>query len=192
MLNRGNAEDVLPASVQTLTADFQEHGSYARAAAGTWDLVCQFIVYEPDEVARDVSIFAGKTWQYIFISTASAYAKPVKRFPITEAVPLDNPYWEYSRKKPACERVLHEVENLPLTLVRPSHTIRTRFPTAMGEGDALLSRMLCGLPIVVPGEGRALRTLTRAEDFAPPFVRLFGNSAALGEAFHLTSDHAFP
>ena len=192
VLNRGSATAGLPGSVRMAKTDFFSDADYALAAAGTWDVVCQFIAYEPEEAARDASIFAGKTGQYIFISTASAYAKPVTHFPITESVPLANPYWAYSRKKIACERVLLAARDLPLTIVRPSHTIRTRFPTAMGEGDALLSRMLRNLPVVVPGDGRALWTLTRAEDFAPPFVRLFGNAAALGEAFHLTSDHAFP
>ncbi len=192
VLNRGSLTDALPASVRRAVGDFWDDADYARAAEGTWDVVCQFIVYEPHEALRDASIFAGKTGQYIFISTASAYAKPVARFPITETVPLDNPHWEYSRKKIACENVLLATEDLPLTVVRPSHTIRTRFPTAMGEGDALLSRLLRGLPIVVPGDGRALWTLTRAEDFAPPFVRLFGHPSARGEIFHLTSDHAYP
>ena len=192
VLNRGSMTDTLPASVRSIIADFQNDAEYAQAAAGTWDVVCQFITFEPEEAERDAILFAGRTGQYVFISTASAYAKPVTQFPITEAVPLDNPYWEYSRKKIACEQVLRQADDLPLTIVRPSHTIRTRFPTAIGEGDALLSRLLRGLPIVVPGDGRALWTLTRAEDFAPPFVRLFGNRAAIGEAFHLTSDCGFP
>ena len=163
----------------------------ARAATGTWDVVCQFIVYEPHEAMRDASVFAGKIGQYVFISTASAYAKPVTRFPITEAVPLDNPYWEYSRKKIARERTLSDAKDLPLTIVRPSHTIRTHFPTAMGEGTPCCRACCAAFRSSCQATAAPSGRLTRAKDFARPFVRLFGNPAALGEAFHLTSDHAY-
>ncbi len=191
VLNRGASDGSLPFSVTRMTGNFDDDASYAAAAAGHYDVVCQFLVFEPQQAARDIDLFAGKTAQYIFISSASAYRKPVVDVPITEAVPLDNPFWLYSRRKAACERVLMEQDRLPVTIVRPSHTIRTKFPMAMGEGDAALSRMLRGLPVIVPGDGKALWTLTRAEDFAPPFVRLFGAAGSLGEAFHLTSDHAY-
>jgi len=181
VLNRGKADAALPASVRRIAADFDDDRAYAEAAAGDYDVVCQFIVFEPDQAARDIALFSGRVGQYVFISTASAYAKPVTRFPITEAVPLDNPFWAYSRSKAACEKLYRDQDRLPVTIVRPSHTVRTRFPTAMSEGDAVLSRMLRGLPVVVPGDGKALWTITRAEDFARPFVRLFGRDAALGE-----------
>lgn len=192
VLNRGVSEVGLPSSVNRSIGDIHDDQSYAAAAERCYDVVCQFLVFEPEQAARDVALFAGKTNQYIFISSASAYQKPVADFPITEAVPLDNPYWHYSRQKAACEKVLMEQDRLPVTIVRPSHTIRTKFPTAFGEGETAVSRMLRGLPIIVPGDGKALWTLTRAEDFAPPFVGLFGVKEALGEAFHLTSDHAYP
>jgi nucleoside-diphosphate-sugar epimerase len=192
VLNRGTTGGELPPTVKQVAGDFRDDASYAAAAAGYYDVVCQFIVFEPQQAARDIALFAGDAGQYIFISSASAYSKPVAQFPITEAVPLDNPFWEYSRKKAACEKLLAEQDGLPVTIVRPSHTIRTKFPMAMSEGDAVLSRMLRGLPIIVPGDGKALWTLTRAEDFAAPFVGLFGRDETLGESYHLTSDHAYP
>lgn len=192
VLNRGKSADHLPSSVTRKIGDMRDDRSYSKAADGTYDVVCQFLVFEPEQAARDIALFAGKTGQYIFISSASAYRKPVTDFPITEAVPLDNPYWHYSRQKAACEKLLLEQDRLPVTIVRPSHTIQTKFPTAFGEGEAAISRMLRNLPIIVPGDGKALWTLTRSEDFAPPFVGLFGKAQALGEAYHLTSDHAYP
>lgn len=192
VLNRGKSEVRLPSSVTRRTGDMNDDRSYAEAADGAFDVICQFLVFEPHQAARDIALFAGKTGQYIFISSASAYRKPVTDFPITEAVPLDNPHWHYSRQKAACEKLLLEQDRLPVTIVRPSHTIRTKFPTAFGEGEIAVSRMLRNLPIIVPGDGNALWTLTRAEDFAPPFVGLFGRAEALGEAYHLTSDHAYP
>ena len=154
-------------------------------------MVCQFVAFSPEQVQRDLKTFRNRTGQYVFISSASAYRKPVTDFTITERVPLQNPFWEYSRLKAACEQVLQQQTDVPYTIVRPSHTTRTRLPTALSEGDQLASRMPRGLPVVVPGDGTALWPLTRSEDFAVPFVRLFGNAAALWEDFHITTDHAF-
>src|SRR5690606_24283569 len=127
----------------------------------------------------------------VFISSASAYQKPVRHHVLTEAVPLENPYWLYSRKKAQCEELLRSQSKLPYTIVRPSHTARTSFPASFGDGDQIALRMLAGRPVVVPGDGTSLWTITRSEDFAPPFAKLLGNPKALGEAFHLTSDNAY-
>ena len=149
-------------------------------------------MFDVDALERDLRFFAGHCRQYVFISSASAYHKPVEAFPITEDVPLRNPFWEYSRKKAACEARLTGQSDLPYTIVRPSHTSRDKLTTAMGEGDLAARRMLAGKPVVVPGDGTSLWTITHSRDFAPPFVKLLGNDRALGEAFHLTSDHAYP
>ena len=191
VFNRGATAVTLPEGVQAIAGDCADAAGYRAAAAGSYDVVCQFIAYGPADIERDVALFAGCTGQYIFISSASAYKKPVDNWPITEATPLDNPYWEYSRKKAAAETALTGQSTLPYTIIRPSHTVRTHFPTGMSERDAVASRMRRGLPVVVHGDGTSLWTLTRAEDFAVPFVRLFGEPAALGAAFHLTADHAY-
>lgn len=187
-VNRGNGR---VNGVSQITADLASDADYGAATAGEWDVVCQFMAFTPAQVERDMALFSGRCGQYLFISSASAYEKPVRVCPITEHVPLNNPYWAYSRDKIACEALL-AAGALPYTIVRPSHTIRRRFPTAMDEGDAALARMLAGRPVILPDGGRTCWTLTRAEDFALPFVRLFGNRAALGQAVHITSDHAWP
>jgi nucleoside-diphosphate-sugar epimerase len=51
--------------------------------------------------------------------------------------------------------------------------------------------MLAGKPVIVAGDGATPWTLTRCADFAKPFVKLFGRDEALGEDFHITSDHAY-
>lgn len=191
VFNRGTTPGTLPPGVQVIRGDFADDTGYRTAVAGAYDVVCQFIAFGPEQVQRDVDIFAGNAGQYIFISSASAYQKPVNVCPITEAVPLHNPFWDYSRNKAAAEAVLQSQGALPYTIVRPSHTVRTHFPTGLSERDTAASRMRRGLPVVVPGDGTSLWTLTRAEDFAVPFVRLFGKAAALGEAFHLTADHGW-
>ncbi len=191
VFNRGQSTATLPEGVTQLVGDLSDQEAYRSAAHTGWDTVCQFIAFTPQDVRRDIETFAGHTDQYIFISTASAYQKPIKACPITEDVPLENPFWEYSRLKAAAESVLTSQSDLPWTIVRPSHTVRTRLPTALGEHDLAAERLLAGRPVIVPGDGTSLWTLTRVEDFAPPFVWLFGKSGAVRQAFHLTADTAF-
>ncbi|MBQ8097690.1 MAG: hypothetical protein IJ551_09095 [Prevotella sp.] len=57
----------------------------------------------PSLVERDIKLFRGRTKQYVFISSASAYHKPAASHVITEGTALANPYWQYSRDKIACE-----------------------------------------------------------------------------------------
>jgi nucleoside-diphosphate-sugar epimerase len=141
-------------------------------------------------VQTDIELFRDRLKQYIFISTASAYAKPVSSLPITEKTPLSNPFWEYSRLKIACERQLmtaYEQHDFPVTIVRPSHTYdKTKIP--LRGGYTAIDRMRSGLPIFIHGDGTSLWVLTHHQDFAKGFVGLLGNDAAIGEDFHITSD----
>jgi nucleoside-diphosphate-sugar epimerase len=164
----------------------------ARAALGEhrFDAVVDFIAFTPEDVARDIELFRDRTAQYVFISSASAYAKPPASLPITESTPLKNPHWPYSRAKIACEEALvaaFREQGFPMTIVRPSHTYdRTSLPCH--GGYTAIDRMRQGKPVVVHGDGTSLWTLTHHLDFARAFVGLLGNSRAVGEAFHITSD----
>jgi nucleoside-diphosphate-sugar epimerase len=189
--NRSQTPAGLSREVEVITGRFDDDEAYAALGRRSFDVTCQFIAYTEEEVRRDLNTFRGQTAQYVFISTASAYQKPVRQFRITEETPLENPYWEYSRKKIACEQLLRSQTELPYTIVRPSHTTRTRVPSVFMEADQAPSRMLRGLPIVVHGDGSTLWPVTRSEDFAIPFVRLFGDKRALNDYFHITTDHAF-
>ncbi|MEL7088058.1 MAG: NAD-dependent epimerase/dehydratase family protein [Planctomycetota bacterium] len=191
VFNRGNSNDGLPAETNFITGDFEDDAAYGAVAEHGFDVVCQFRVFGVDKLQRDLDLLTGRVGQYVFISSASAYQKPVTVQFITEDVPLDNPYWEYSRNKAACEALLTGQSALPYTIVRPSHTSRDMLIDATGSGDLVAERMLRGEPVIVPGDGTSLWTVTASEDFAPPFVKLLGNDAALGEAFHLTADHAY-
>lgn len=191
VFNRGNSNAGLPKETNFITGDFEDDKSYAQIATEGFEVVCQFRAFGYDKVQRDIELLAGKVKQYVFISTASAYQKPVDVQYITEATPLVNPYWGYSRAKIKCEDVLTSQRDLPWTIMRPSHTTRDRLVTAMGEGDLVASRMLRGKPVVVQGDGTSLWTVTASADFAPPFVKLLGNAKAIGEAFHLTDDRAW-
>jgi nucleoside-diphosphate-sugar epimerase len=191
VLNRGQTSVPLPAGVATIVGDMNDAKSYAKLGDGKFDVVCQFRAYTPEQMQRDIATFAGKTGQYIFISSASAYQKPARHYIITERTPLENPYWEYSRNKATCEKMLRDQSKLTWTIVRPSHTVRTGMPIQLGDADAGLRRMIAGKPVIVTGDGTSLWTLTRCVDLAVPFVRLFGNKAALNDDFQITSDRAY-
>jgi len=191
LFNRGHHNDGLPAEVTFHTGDMHDDAAYRPLAEHGFDVVCQFRVFKPQEMRRDLDIFRGHCGRYVFISSASAYQKPMTRHVITEDVPLDNPYWPYSQAKAECEAILAGQDALPFTIVRPSHTARTKFTTAFGNGDLWAKRIAEGKPVIVPGDGTNLWTITRSEDFAPPFVKLIVADAAVGQAYHLTSDNAY-
>ena len=188
VFNRGHHNNGLPASCHFITGDINNDVACQQLASGHFDVVCQFRIFTPAELARDIARFTGTCGQYVFISSASAYRKPVRQLPITEQTPLANPYWAYSRAKAEMEGLLTRQHHLPYTIVRPSHTYRTKMPTPLG-GE--VSRLLRGLPVVVHGDGESLWTVTHASDFARPFTRLLGNARALGEAFHITHSHSW-
>lgn len=191
VLNRGKTNVALPKGVSIIVGDMDDAATYAELGAGKFDVVCQFRAYTPAQMEKDIATFSGKTGQYVFISSASAYQKPAQHYIISEKTPLVNPYWEYSQKKIACETMLRGQSGLPYTIVRPSHTVRTGMPLAIGDGDAVARRLLRGAPVIVHGDGTSLWTVTRCVDFAVPFVRLLGNAKALGDDFQITNNRAF-
>ena len=188
VLNRGKTP--VPKGVKTIVGDMTA-AAYGELGDKHFDVVAQFRLFLPEQMKRDIATFTGKTGQYVFISSASAYQKPARHYIITEKTPLENPYWEYSRNKIACERLLQKQKKLPYTIVRPSHTVRTGMPIQIGDPDAAIRRMIAGKPVIIAGDGTSLWTLTRSKDFAVPFAKLFGRKAALGEDFQITSDRAF-
>jgi nucleoside-diphosphate-sugar epimerase len=177
--------------VTTLRGDADDPASIRAAiGGGEFDIVANFRAYRPEQVAADIELFGGRTGQYMFISSASAYQKPIAALPIVESTPLRNPFWQYSREKIACEDLLvaaYRESGFPVTIVRPSHTYdggNMPFP----GGWTAFQRMLDGKPIVVHGDGTSWWTLTHSRDFARAFVGLFGNPHALGSPVHITSD----
>ena len=192
VLNRGRTGTrPAPEDAEVLTADVSDAAA-VRSAVGDreFDVVVDFVAFVPDHVRRDIDLFAGRTGQYVYISSASAYQKPPARLPILESTPLRNPFWQYSRDKIASEDVLVEAyreSGFPVTIVRPSHTYdRTSIP--LSGGWTMIDRMRRGKPVVVHGDGTSLWTLTHNTDFAKAFVGLLGNAQAVGDSFTITSD----
>jgi nucleoside-diphosphate-sugar epimerase len=193
-LNRGNRKSGLSPQITTLHADMNNVKQVkALLQDRTFDVVANFIAFTPADVDRDFELFKGKTGQYIFISSASAYQKPLLNPVVTESTPLKNPFWDYSRNKIACEERLNQLyreEDFPITIVRPSLTYETVIPVAIGSWDdfTIVERMRRGREVVVHGDGTSLWTITHSRDFAKGFVGLLGNQQSIGESFHITSD----
>ena len=198
LLNRGSRSAAVPKGVNVIQADIEDEAQVAGLLEGTfWDCVCDFIGFVPAQVERDWRLFRGKTRQFMYISSASAYQKPAASPYITEGTPLANPYWEYSRNKIACEAFLMEKyrqEGFPVTIIRPSHTYDERSVPLGVHGDKgswqVLRRMLDGKRVIIHGDGSSLWTLTHNSDFAKGFIGLMGNPHAMGNAFQITSDEA--
>lgn len=196
LLNRGNRKNEVPANVRQVICDINDEAEVMRqTGAEVFDAVCEFIGFLPSQVERDIRLFTGRTRQYVYISSASAYNKPAASHVITEGTTLANPYWEYSRNKIACEELLmrtYREAGFPVTIVRPSHTYCERGVPVSVHGPKgswqVLKRMMEGKPVLVQGDGSSLWTLTWNEDFARGFIGLLGNPKAIGEAFQIMSD----
>ena len=196
LLNRGNRKAEVPQGVHWIQADISDEQAVAQILQGRhFDCVCEFIGFLPEQVERDIRLFEGKTSQYLYISSASAYHKPVTDYRITEGTTLANPYWEYSRNKIACEEVLmkaYREHQFPVTIIRPSHTYDNRNVPLGVHGDKgsyqVIKRMLQGKPVIIHGDGTSLWTMTHNTDFAKGYVGLMGNPHAIGEAFQITND----
>jgi nucleoside-diphosphate-sugar epimerase len=191
-LNRGNRQSIK--GVTNLIADINDIEKVRKVLENqAWDVVVNWIAYNPEDIQRDIELFSGSARQYIFISSASAYQKPPVNHIVTESTPLRNPVWEYSRNKIACEDLLvrlYREQGFPMTIVRPSHTYYSVIPVSFGgsAGFTVIDRMRKGIPVVVHGDGTSLWTLTHANDFAKGFLGLMDNQHAIGESFHITSD----
>ena len=195
LLNRGNRQSDVPGAKQ-LILDVNDEAAVAKAIEHEhYDAVCDFIAFVPAQAERDIRLFKGKTDQFMFISSASAYQKPLSHPVIRESTPLSNPYWEYSRNKIAIEELLmreYRENGFPITIIRPSHTFNFRSIPLAIHGDKgpwqVIKRMMEGKKVLMPGDGSSLWAVMNSEDFAPAFVGLMGNVHAIGQAVQITGE----
>ena len=188
LINRGNRSRVIPPNVKLILADINDEEDVRLKLEGLqFDCVCDFIGFVPSQVERDYRLFKDITKQYMYISSASAYEKPVSNYIITEETPLVNPYWQYSRDKIACEAFLMEKyrnEGFPVTIIRPTYTYDERSVplSVMGNSGSwqVLDRMLQGKQVIIHGDGTSLWTMTHNSDFAKGFTGLMANEKAIG------------
>lgn len=197
LLNRGNRNDEFKDKVkQIIVKDVNDEEELKNAIGNqTFDVVCDFIGFVVPQLERDYRVFAGRTKQFMYISSASAYNKPCMDYVITEATTLANPYWQYSRDKIACEEYLmkqYRENGFPVTIIRPSHTYCEREVPMGVHGKKgsfqVIKRMMEGKPVIIHGDGTSLWTMTHNSDFAKGFIGLMGNPHAIGEAFQITND----
>ena len=196
LLNRSRRNGV--AGTQQLIADIADEAATAAVLRDQrWDAVVDFIAFDAEAIEQRLRLFGGRTGQYVFISTASAYQKPLTHLPITESTPLVNPFWDYSRKKIAAEERLicaYRDAAFPITIVRPSLTygdlVVPLVLNSWQQSYTAVARLRAGKPVVVPGDGLSLWTITHNSDFAKGLVGLLGHAGAIGHAFHITSDEA--
>ncbi|WP_042169356.1 SDR family oxidoreductase [Paenibacillus gorillae] len=198
LLNRGTRSDRVPEGAHVIQADIQDEEHIAKLLEGMmFDVVADFIVFQPAQLERDFRLFQGKTKQFIFISSASAYQTPLSDYRINEGTPLSNPYWQYSRDKIECEDYLlkqYREHGFPITIVRPSHTYDERSIPLGVHGSKgtwqVAKRMLENKPVIIHGDGTSLWTMTHNRDFAKAFIGLMGNIHAIGESVQITSDES--
>jgi nucleoside-diphosphate-sugar epimerase len=195
LLTRGQHESQLPPSVKTLIADVNDPSLIQKLEYESFDAVVDWIAFTPADIERDLELFRGRTRQFVFISSTSAYQKPQTHYLMTESTPLANPHWDYSRNKIACEERLmkaYREEGFPITIVRPSLTYGdSQIPLVLNswqQSYTAVDRMIRGQKMIVPGDGTSLWVVTHNTDFAKGFVGLLGHEQAIGQAFHITSD----
>jgi len=195
LLSRGQRASEFPAGVKTLIADVNDPALLQKLERESFDAVVDWIAFTPADIERDLKLFRGRTRQFVFISSASAYQKPQTHYLMTESTPLANPYWDYARNKIACEERLMQAyrdEGFPVTIVRPSLTYgETLIPLVLNswqQSYTVVDRIIRGQKMVVPGDGSSLWVITHNTDFAKGLVGLLGHPQALGHAFHITSD----
>jgi len=192
--NRGTSGVKLPRGASHIAGDVNDDAKYMSLGRQGWDAVCQFRSFDLGQCERDIDAFAGRVGQFLFISTAMVYQHPPIPFRVSETFPRGNPHSPYAQKKMAIEDRLMEVHGagrMKVTVVRPSHTLRTRFPSAFIEDHHAIWRLQHGKPIISHGDGSSLWTVTRCEDFGRAFAGLVGNPRAMGETFHITHDRAY-
>jgi len=196
VLNRGRTSSrrPLPPEATVLTADVRDPASVRETLGDRrFDAVVDFLTFDAAQARLAVDTYGGRTAQYVFVSSASVYHKPVLRVPIVESTPRRNPFTAYSRDKIDAEDAFMAAwrdEGFPVTVVRPSHTYDDIHPPLPGEWT-VVDRLCRGDEVVVPGDGTSLWTLTHAADLAAGLVGLLGHPFTIGEAFHITSDEAY-
>ena len=193
VLNRGKTDRHIPETVEVIRADYSdEHQVRNLLESRRFDVIADWIAFRPEQVEQDIRLFQGKTGQYIFISSASAYQTPPAHVPVTESTPLGNPFWSYSQNKIACENLLIKAwreSDFPVTFVRPSHTYDER-TLPFHYRYTVVARMRQGKKTIIHGDGTSLWTLTHHTDFARGFIGLCGHPQAVGDVFHITSDES--
>ena len=154
VFNRGQRHDRLPGNVASITGDMADASGYAQLGAQNWDVVAQFMVFTPEQMQRDIATFAGKTGQYIFISSASVYQKTIDSYVITEQTPAINPYWGYSQAKDADDFVERYAESYAAEIDHFITCVETGQRPDVTASDGRKAMILCEAALASAKSGR--------------------------------------
>lgn len=196
LINRGGRSEVIPSNVSLIQADIHDTETVQKQLGTlSFDVVADFISFVPADIERAYQLFAGRTNQYLFISSGAAFQCPRNHYLITEGTLLKNPYWTYAQNKILCEDrliQLYRYQDFPITIVRPGHTYDERWVPLGLSGDKgcwqVMKRMMEGKPTIIHGDGTSLWSLTHNSDFAAGFCGLIGNPHAIGEIVNIATE----
>jgi nucleoside-diphosphate-sugar epimerase len=162
---------------------------------GNYDCVIDMICFEPDDAAKDVKLFSGRTEQFIFCSTVDVYPKTPSQYPVTEEVEIDAlPSFQYAYKKVLCEKILWTAAgagNFHLTVLRPAATYNESWSPGVhsfGGQTYHLDRIRKGRPIILHGDGTSIWVASYRDDTARAFVNAAGNKVTYGQAYNVNGD----
>lgn len=196
LINRGSRKDISFPNAHILQCDISDTTFIQKQIASEYfDCIADFIIQKPEHIDRDYKLFSNHTKQYIFISSACIYQKPLSHYEITESTPIYNPYWDYAQNKIACEIRLQEIyrsTGFPITIIRPGHTYDEKWlPLAISGAHgcySVIKRIKEEKSTIIPGDGTSLWTVTHNSDFARAFAGIVGNPRAIGETINISSD----
>lgn len=194
LYNRGQTEARIPGGPTRIYGDRKNYASFEMQMmeAGPFDCVIDMVCYVPEDAESLVRAFKGNIGQLIFCSTAAVYTRPASRYPIQDDESRF-PISSYGKNKVKCEDILlgaHQRGVFPVTIIRPAFTYGEGggLPHTFGWGTTFLDRLRKGKPVIVPGDGSALRAYCHIDDVGRAFVEAIGNVKTFGKAYHVTGD----
>lgn len=198
-LNRGQSRQTrrdVPKEVHWVRGDINCVPQLEEALEGMWfDVVVDFLPMSRAHAKNMIRLFHEKTGHFFVISSDAVYKRKPCMLPFkenSELYKIGAPKSDYINGKLEVEeeflRAWSESE-FPVTIIRPSHTYDTIIPICIGHNCyTAIYKLEEGLPLLLAGDGSALRTFTHSRDFADALVGLFKIPDISGEVFHIASN----
>lgn len=193
LLNRGNRKLEIEGNYTSILGDINQFDEIKKILEPyQFDVVCNFVLFSPEQAKMNYELFKNKTKQFIFISTAVTYYRDEKCV-FDETSKQGNPYSQYGQMKEAVESYFLEKyeEGFPITIIRPSQTYsRDRIPLSVKGKTcwSVVERMLAGKEVIVHGDGQSIWACTHSKDFAKAFKAVVGNEETIGQAYQIMND----
>jgi nucleoside-diphosphate-sugar epimerase len=197
LFHRGQSAVREQEKARQILGDRNDRSGFVAAVreAGTFDCVIDMIGYSAVDAESVLCAIQGRTPHLVFCSTVDVYAKPASRYAVTEDESR-RPVNAYGRGKAEAEEIALRAASpgFAVTVVRPAHTYgpgsqhRGNFVHAFGSSTTFLDRLRRGKPVIVPGDGSALRGSTHLEDVSAAFANAAHRAADGPAAYHVTSE----